>query len=179
MAKVYEKFEALRGKDTDPRCRRYMTPTRVVWTSEKDGAEVIGAENLLLAREEQISFGQNGVCILRNRPGRPRASVLVDYGIEINGTVRLLLWSAQNAAEPKNRCNVRLRRGESAMEAMAELGEKNTTNDHANRDVTMNVGFLSGNETNESGFRFLRIDLLDDEAELIIKSVNAAFIFRD
>ena len=34
-------------------------------------------------------------------------------------------------------------------------------------------------ETNESGFRFMRIDLLDEDAVITIKSVNAVLIFRD
>ena len=179
MAKVYDKFPLLAGKDPDVRSRRYITPARIVWTSREDGADVEGAENLTLAREEQISFGMKDVCVLRNKPGQPKASVLVDYGREINGTVRVLIWAVSSAAEPKNRVNIRIRRGESAMEAMTELSEKNTTNDHANRDIQMNVGFFSGNETNESGFRFMRLDLLDEDAELVVKSVNATFIFRD
>lgn len=179
MAKVYDKFRQLSGHGTDPRTRRYINPVRIVWTSEADGGDVNGAENLLKVREEQISFGCSDACILRNHPGAPKASVLVDYGTEINGTVRVLIWSAGSTKEPKNRCNIRIRRGESVMETMAELGEKNTTNDHSNRDIVWNVGFYSANETNESGFRFMRIDLLDEDAELVIKSVNATFIFRD
>ena len=166
------------GKDTDMRSRHYISPTRVVWTSATEGAEVKGAENLLLAREEQMSFGDFPYCWMINKPGQPKASILVDYGTEIHGSVRLFIRGTEN---PKNkyRVNMRIRLGESAMEAMTDLGVKNTTNDHANRDMVINVGGMSSFETNESGFRFMRIDLLDEEAVVSIKSANAVLIFRD
>ena len=40
MAKVYDKFPLLAGKDPDVRSRRYITPARIVWTSGEDGADV-------------------------------------------------------------------------------------------------------------------------------------------
>ncbi|MBQ4046952.1 MAG: alpha-L-rhamnosidase [Clostridia bacterium] len=177
MNKVYDKFPRLAGKDPDTRARRYVTPTRILWTSREDGAQISGEESLLLPRAEQISFGKMPFCHLSNRPGQPKASILLDYGIELHGTVRLLIKSVDSPT--KNCVNIRIRFGESAMEAMTDLGVKNTTNDHANRDMVMSVGFLSAPETNESGFRFVRIDLLDDEADIWFKSINATFIFRD
>jgi alpha-L-rhamnosidase len=129
-----------------------------------------------MERSQQISFGDSPVCVLRNRPGKPKASILLDYGIELNGTVRIMVKTV--TSKDNNRANIRVRRGESAMEAMTDLGVKNTTNDHAPRDQVINVGFFCAPEVNESGFRFCRIDLLDDEAEITLKSVSAVFIFR-
>ena len=81
MIKLYDKNPALMGKDTDMRSRRYISPTRVVWTSAAEGAEVKGAENLLLAREEQMSFGDFPYCRLVNKPGCPKAAIF-----KISGT---------------------------------------------------------------------------------------------
>jgi alpha-L-rhamnosidase len=177
MSKIYEKIPALQGSDPDVRSRRYITPTRVLWTSREEGADVSFEDSLLLERSQQISFGDSPVCVLRNRPGKPKASILLDYGIELNGTVRIMVKTV--TSKDNNRANIRVRRGESAMEAMTDLGIKNTTNDHAPRDQVINVGFFCAPEVNESGFRFCRIDLLDDEAEITLKSVSAVFIFRD
>lgn len=177
MAKIYDKFPALIGKDSDIRSRRYITPARIVWTNREEGAEIEGEDSLLLARAEQISFGDNPCCTLTNKHGQTKASLLVDYGMELHGSVRIMVKQVKSPA--KNRANIRIRFGESVMEAMTDLGVKNTTNDHAKRDMFMNIGFFSSQETNESGFRFMRIDLLDDEAVVLIKSVNATFIFRD
>lgn len=177
MASIYDKFPQLTGKDPDIRSRRYITPSRIVWTSRENGAQIQGEENLLQSRAEQISFADIPFCILTNKPGQPKASLLVDYGIELHGTARVMVRLISGSSD--SRASLRLRFGESAMEAMTDLGVKNTTNDHANRDMILNVGNYSCHETNESGFRFLRIDLLDEEACVEIKSVNATFIFRD
>ena len=177
MARIYDKYPALLGKDPDVRSRRYITPTRIVWTSREEGAEMEGEESLLLARAEQISFGDNPCCKLVNKPGQAKASFLVDFGMELHGSARIMVKKV--VSPDGNRANLRIRFGESVMEAMTELGVKNTTNDHADRDMVMNVGLYCAQETNESGFRFMRIDLLDEEATVFIKSVNAVFIFRD
>lgn len=177
MARIYDKYPALLGKDPDVRSRRYITPVRIVWTSREEGAQIEEENSLLLARAEQISFGDAPCCKLVNKPGQAKASLLVDFGMELHGSARIMV---KNVSSPNgNRANIRIRFGESVMEAMTELGVKNTTNDHADRDMVMNVGLYCAQETNESGFRFMRIDLLDEDATVFIKSVNAVFIFRD
>ncbi len=186
MAKIYDKFPTLAGKDPDPRSRRYLTPTRIVRTSAEDGAEIDGAENLLDAKREQITLIRNQPerCRMANKPGKPKASILLDFGMELHGSLRIMLWQTYSADQKEVRDNpgraqIRIRLGESAMEAMTDLGVKNTTNDHANRDIVWDVGSHSAMETNESGFRFARIDLLGEDSFITIKSINATFIFRD
>ncbi|MBQ8742443.1 MAG: alpha-L-rhamnosidase [Clostridia bacterium] len=186
MARIYDKFPTLLGKDPDVRTRRYLTPTRIVWSTLDEGAEITGIDNLLTPKREQITLNrsQDDRCVMANKPGKPKASILLDFGMEINGALRLMVWGAQSPDDAgtsynPGRANVRVRLGESAMEAMTDLGVKNTTNDHANRDFVMNIGSHSAMETNESGFRFARIDLLGEESAVSFKSINAVFIFRD
>jgi alpha-L-rhamnosidase len=172
MSYASDIFPILSGYNSDPRTRRYLVPKRIIWTS----GSVSGAENLLKPKSSQITLGSGKACVLENKKGEPKAALLLDYGIEINGSARLLIWGVRGQ---NNRAGIRVRFGESAMEAMTDLGVKNTTNDHANRDIRINVGFLSANETNETGFRFIRIDLEDDEARVEFKSVEGVFIYRD
>ena len=182
MARIYDKNPKLLGKDPDVRSRRYITPCRIVWTSRENGADVANEEFLLTPRAEQLVFADKTMCVLKNTPGKPRASVLVDYGTELHGTVRVMLGEVTGEKPDgffHQRANIRIHLGESAMEAMSDIGVKNATNDHSNRDFSMEVGGWSAPETGESGFRFMRIELLDEEASLAIKSVNATFIFRD
>ena len=186
MARIYDKFPILNGKDPDERSRRYLTPTRIVWSTLDEGAEITGMENLLTPKREQITLNRNQSdrCVMANKPGKPKASILLDFGMEINGALRLMVWGSQSSedagtSDNPGRANVRVRLGESVMEAMTDLGVKNTTNDHANRDFVMNLGSHSAMETNESGFRFARIDLLGEESAVSFKSINAVFIFRD
>ena len=161
--------------DTDPRVRKYIVPVRVVRTT----GSVEGAEHLLEPRPSQISLERPPfwpACVLTNTTGE-HASVLVDFGREIPGSARIYSWYVK----PKegNRVNLRLRFGESVSEAMTPWPEKGSTNDHANRDVLLNVGFLSANETNETGFRFLNVELLDDDASIVLYMIEGVWTYRD
>ena len=63
---------------------------------------------------------------------------------------------------------------------MCEIdGVNGATNDHAMRDFTIRLPWLGVMEVGNSGFRFVRIDLLDDSAELHLKEVRAISTFRD
>ena len=179
MARIYDKFPQLMGKDPDVRARRYLTPTRIVWSTLDEGAEITGIENLLIPKREQITLNRNqdDRCVMANKPGKPKASILLDFGMELHGSLRLMVWGSQSTddagtSDNPGRANVRIRLGESAMEAMTDLGVKNTTNDHANRDFIMNLGSHSAMETSESGFRFARIDLLGEESAVSFKSIQ-------
>ena len=170
--KVNEKFEALNGKETDPRTRRYLAPRRVVLTE----GDVRDPETLLRERSNQITLVTGENCTLRNQPGKPHAKILLDFGIEFAGSVRLMIWGTQG---PNNRADINVRFGESVMEALTPIREKNTTNDHAIRDRVMNVGMLSACETNESGFRFVCIELLEEEGMVQFKAVQGVFHYLD
>jgi len=147
--------------DTDPRVRKYIVPTRVIRTT----GNVVGAEGMLDARPPQISLEQPEfwpACTLRNTEGSEKASILVDFGCEFNGSARIYIWGVNSKKNP-GRVNLGIRFGESVTEAITPAYELGSTNDHANRDFVINVGHLSANETNESGFRFVNIELLDDD----------------
>ena len=65
--------------------------------------------------------------------------------------------------------NIRVRFGESLMEACSELGgAKNATNDHATRDMTLFLPRYSNLRVGETGFRFVRVDF---EGKATIKSI--------
>lgn len=156
---------------TDIRSRRFFLPQRIVWMQ----GDVKNSEVLLEERELQISLGATNPCIMLNSEGR-KSSILLDYGVEIHGGIRLLAWqdSTQKGAK------VRIRFGESVSEAMAELGgTTNATNDHARRDMMVEVGSMSMNQIGETGFRFVRVDLEEDEAVLTLKSICAVLVYKD
>lgn len=155
----------------DIRSRRYLFPKRIVWMQ----GEIENSEVLLEPREQQITLQANRPCIMRSRNG-VKASVLLDYGVELHGGVRIQAW----AVGPRKEDKVRIRFGESVSEAMSEIGgETNATNDHARRDMVVEVGMMSMNQIGESGFRFVRIDLEEEEAELSLKSICAVLVYKD
>ncbi|MBE6597643.1 MAG: alpha-L-rhamnosidase [Ruminococcaceae bacterium] len=157
---------------TDPRKRRYLLPKEI----KRVFGEVENSDSLLSDRPCQISFSQNGEIIMKNSKGGENAAILLDFGAELAGSLRLIVHSVRSEGK---RADLRIRLGESVSEAITPIGEKNTTNDHANRDYLMNVGFYSANETPESGFRFAYIELLGENVTLTLKSVFAVFRYRD
>lgn len=163
--------EIVSSSREDVRSRRYLLPRRILWT---EGC-VENSQVLLEERELQISLAAHNPCVMKSTDGG-KASILLDYGVEIHGGIRLLAWSDSTDRGAK----VRIRFGESASEAMSEPGgETNSTNDHARRDIRAEVGMMSMNQTGESGFRFVRIDLEEPEAVLTLKSVWAVLIYKE
>lgn len=167
-------YSKLQNSESDCRTRKYILPLKVVHQEGK----VFGVENLLdgsLNYEKlQVHTCQSKICVLKNSAG-VKSSVILDFGIEMHGAVRIITKGVR-----PERVNIRVRFGESVMETMSDVCEGSTAkNDHANRDFVLNVGFLSANETNESGFRFVKIDLLDDNAEIELQAVTGVLIYRD
>ena len=119
--KVIDKFTDLAGVNTDPRTRRYLVPKRVVLTQ----GNVTGAEHLLDEKSNQITLvvGKDN-CTLKNEPGKPHAAILLDFGIEFAGSARFHTWMA-NGSGHNGAAKVAIRFGESVMEALTPLGEKN------------------------------------------------------
>lgn len=155
----------------DSRVRTFVTPVRVVWHS---GGAVENAGALLQKRSGQITLDASNPCVLDSRKGA--AAILLDFGVELNGGVQIMAWNSKDNKPVR----LRVRFGESASEAMADLGgEQNATNDHAIRDQTTLVPWLGTAEIGNTGFRFVRIDLADDDSFVQFKSVRAVFLYRD
>jgi len=91
--------------------------------------------------------------------------IILDYGVETRGGIRILTFLAENA-------RARIRFGESVAECCAEIGEKNATNDHSPRDFETILPAYSDLTLGGTGFRFVRIDILEGWAK--IKNVYAA-----
>src|SRR5690606_8124794 len=151
--------------------RDFISPVRVIWQS----GNVSNTEELLKPGKGQADLTNASICVLKNE-GETVSSILLDFGKELHGGLEIVtgMWSPGNTPR-----NIRVRLGESASEAMAELGERGATNGHAIRDMEILVPWLGKIQVGESGFRFVRIDLLDADAELHLKEVRAIFTYRD
>ena len=63
---------------------------------------------------------------------------------------------------------------------MSEVGGKGgATNDHSIRDQIILLPMMGTVEIGNSGFRFVRIDLIDNDRELKLKEARAISIMRD
>ncbi len=165
-------FEKITNTPADPRVRRAVYPTRIVRTF----GQVENADCLLREKALQILLTESDLTTLKNTDDDDKAGILLDFGTELHGSARLLGFSVKGEA---THARVRLTFGESVAEAMSDIGEKNATNDHSARDMTVTVPAYSDQEFAETGFRFLRIQLLDNNTELTFKAVTAVFIYRD
>lgn len=159
----------------DQRVRQYVTAQRVVW---KSGA-VDGEEMLLEAPLGQTSTAEMTKGFhMKKLPGE-ECAILLDLGTEIHGGIRLEARTLVPADESLGKIvRVRVRFGESADEAMASVGEKGAVNEHSIRDMVVSVPWLGQIEFGESAFRFVRLDLVDDGAEIWFDSVRAVFVYR-
>lgn len=151
--------------------RRFLSPVKILW---KTGS-ITNAERLLKAGNGQADLSGKDMCSLKS-DASGKASVLLDFGKELHGGLQLVTgqWKVSKPI------TVRIRFGESASEAMAEIEPKqNATNDHAIRDMTVQLPWLGKLEVGNTGYRFVRIDLVDGDTELLLKEVRAIFTFRD
>lgn len=164
----------LDAQERDVRVRTYISPTRVVWQS-REGVQLA---DVLLKEGNGQPYCNNDTptsyCILSSENGAA-PGVLLDYGKELHGGLQIVTgWF------PGGPVKVRVRYGESASEAMSDVGGKGgATNDHAMRDQIVSLPMMGAVEIGNSGYRFVRIDLAEPGRAVKLKEVRAISIMRD
>ncbi|GGB88242.1 alpha-rhamnosidase [Dyadobacter sediminis] len=159
----------------DSRVRQYLTPKRIVWTSDKSGKSIVNAQSLLLPGSGQADLVHKNFCTMISKDGNT-PGILLDFGVEIQGGIQLVTDQPAN----QKPIRIRIRFGESVSEAMSDIDTiQGATNDHAMRDFTTEVPWLGTMQVGNSGFRFARVDLVDTDRELQLKEVRAIFEYRD
>ncbi len=162
----------------DSRTIQYILPSRIVWMSDSEGESVLHPENLLSDFSGQITVASDQNCILSTRKTN-QAGILLDFGKELHGGL-LITAAIRSANHP---IKIRVRFGESVTEAMSDTDgntpESSATNDHAMRDFEIELPWLGSLEIGNTGFRFVRIDLLEKDVDLPLHSVQAVFKYRD
>ncbi len=167
-----------RTQADDKISRVYVTPASVVGLPAAESAGVSNADLLLKPFDGQLIVETATTCELNTAGGR-QAAVLLDFGKELCGGIKI----AAGMRGVHNPAKVRIRLGESVSEACSEperlTGLNSATNDHAMRDFILELPWLGTIEVGNSGFRFARIDLVEPDASLLLKSVQAVFRYRD
>ena len=169
--------------------RTYITPKQVFWTSS--ATSVRDAQLLLKPNTGQSDIFASGMCQLVNK-GSDKASVILDFGKEIHGGLKIVISTVSPAKTPV----FRVRFGESVSETCSELNtttslvetgsnevmdlKNNTaTNDHAMRDMELTCPYYGSIEIGSTGYRFVRLDLLTDDMLVNLKEVTAILRYRD
>ncbi|MDX8341155.1 alpha-L-rhamnosidase C-terminal domain-containing protein [Draconibacterium sp. IB214405] len=154
--------------------RKNLTPERIVWSSDTTGNYILNAESLLKPSSGQadLSFGE--FFTIQNDE-ETQHGIILDFGREIQGGIEIVTTRGNTSPAGK----VRIRFGESVAETMCDVGENGATNDHAMRDFEVTLPTMGRLEVGESGFRFVRIDLVGPNAKILIKEISASFRYRD
>ncbi len=144
--------------------RESIYPTRIV----KTAGRILFPEHLLEEKPLILipSFKEElNTCL--QKEGEENPYLLLDFGRELQGGVRLVISHVNPAVR-----RIRLVFGESVTECMTEVGVKGSENTHSARDTVVEVHNLSIRDFGRQGFRFVKIELLD-EGVLWLKNVAA------
>ena len=134
--------------------KEYLLPVRVV-----DGAKMDYADTLFINKGLYATINYN-VDEWKNyfKLEGVGAYVILDFGKEMNGGIRMITnWIYYG------NCRVRIRFGESLGEVNSNIKEKNATNDHGPRDFETLICSYADATVGQTGFRFVRIDLLEEK----------------
>jgi len=160
-------YSGLDDGDVVDKCvRTFVLPKRIVWKSTQSDRDYVARcsitdEDVLLGEKKgqipETSDYYNKIrgCMLDNRGNVP--SIIIDFGKEIHGGLQLGM-SARTTRGQK----LRIRFGESVSETCTDAGEGDcgAGNDHAIRDQIVAVPAMGTTEIGNTGFRFVRVDLI-------------------
>lgn len=158
----------------ETRTRAYLPPARIVQCQIPSGASVTGTENLMKPGKGQAELANTGLCHIKNGK-QGHVSLLLDFGKELHGGIQIVTGQSGT-----RNVKVRLCFGESVSEAMSTIDGKNGAgNDHAMRDFDFELPWLGVAEYGNTGFRFVRVDVLGAETDLLLKEIRASFVYQD
>lgn len=166
--------------EKDMLSRLYITPKRIVSRYAGSSGNLIKNEHYLLEKGDgQASMAHRRNCVMTSTENET-ASLLLDFGCELHGGLKLVMGGA-GRREPSL---VRIRFGESVEEANSTPSNSEwkvgySTDDHAKRDIVMEIPREGMIEIGNTGFRFVRLDLLQQNASIALKEVTAILRYRD
>jgi hypothetical protein len=134
--------------------KEYLLPVRVV-----DGVGIANEDTLFVSKGLYATINYNQAEWNEYLKIEGLGSYIVlDFGKEMHGGVRMITNWIRDVE-----CHIRLRFGESLGEVNASIGEKNAQNAHSPRDFETVICAYADMTLGQTGFRFVRIDLLEDK----------------
>ena len=138
--------------------KSYIYPKKII----DHNLLISGAEYLFSASDRQICTEEDELVKIEGK-----GHLLLDFGEELNGGIRILTHTATDGA-----CRVKVRFGESAAEAKAEIGYKNNVQAHTMKEFSLDLLNYSDIPCGNTGFRFVYIEFSEDK-EVCLKSIFA------
>lgn len=141
--------------------RRELLPVRVLWSKGVSGEDrVLTAPSVRRATVPPMT-----TCTIEQGGG-----VLLDFGVEVNGAIQIVTGLPKDQRPAK----VRVRFGESVSEAMGTPNQ-----DHAIHDHEVQVAWCGATEVGQTGFRFVRIDVLPGSTPLNVVCIAAVTLMDE
>lgn len=155
-----------------------ISPVKIIWMSDYSGKYVSNPDYLLGAFSGQLSVSDTKYTELISSDTH-QASILLDFGREVYGGI-IISSAIRDCKDP---VKLRIRFGESVTEAMYDMNTQNNphnaTNEHSLRDFTVSAPWLGSIQCGSSGFRFVRIDLIDKNVRYNLRNVSVVSSLRD
>lgn len=165
---VIENFDFV-GEDT--RKRKFLMPKKIVKTT----GNISDVDKLLMKKPLQIGLGEPHYTEMESTDNE-NASVVLDFGCELHGGIRILV---PNFTGDTPYPEIRITFGESLSEVESVVGQDTSTNDHSPRQFTVPIPRFSDTEWGQTGFRFVKIELMTKGVKFRIKSAVAVFVYHD
>ena len=144
---------------------KYIMPCRIVISENTEEVS-----NLLIDKTMQVGFKDTGCAVIKQG-----GFVVLDFGKELCGGVAMTV--RLTTVNPPEYAKCRIVFGESVMEAMSTLGEKNAQNAHAVRDEILSVAKMGTLTYGATGFRFVKIEAV--YGDITVKAVKAKPDIKD
>lgn len=136
---------------------KYYLPEKI-YCLKYDGE----TNNLLKKAPLQVNLSPEGCTSFKKGD-----ALVLDFGKENCGGLRVLTCTVMKSGKfAEGRIHITF--GESYMEALSRVGEKGAGNDHAIRDFTAELTSYSDMTFGDTGYRYVRVEFIDD-AEYLIK----------
>lgn len=139
--------------------KKFILPKDIILTE----GTIHNLDNLFVEKYKQIGLSEKSFTEMTEC-----SSILLDFGQEICGGIRMLICNFTNLP-----VKLRITFGESISEALSSIGEKNSTNDHSVRDYEIITTNLCDIETGQTGFRYVKITKLTEKPVIRFKNIYA------
>lgn len=141
--------------------KKYIMPRRIIKMSMVENAQLLFAD-----RDMQHTYSSikdfDFVVIKKN------GYILLDFGVELCGGIGISVYLTQKSVR-MSKCRIVF--GESVTEALCDIGEKNSGNNHTIRDMVVDVVDYSIFKCGDTGFRFVKFEAVN--SDLYIKTIRA------
>jgi len=134
--------------------KEYLLPTRIIASEKTENAETLLISKGLYATINYDVATWNQYLKMEGIG----SYIILDFGKEMHGGIRVMTNWVREA-----NCRVRIRFGESVGEVSSSIGEKNAVNAHGLRDFETTICAYADVLHGQTGFRFVRIDLLEEK----------------